>query len=261
MKLKLALIALYIVLTLSATLDASAISVVGGIFKADVVPGEQIKHKITVSIDKDEEPTEAIAGVFGYGLNPDGGRGPLAAEEDKNPYSAREFLNITPENAILNPGEPVTFILEGKIPDNVGSGGRYAFVYIATPPRGSGQVGIALASIIPVILTLSGSDFIETGKITNLTVSKGNISAIFLNTGNYHYKASAVAVLKDDKGNVIANATAPLAFTSIIPTASWLFNMSFKRESDLAAGVYYANVSVFREDGTVLDNAEAEFKF
>ena len=260
MKFKFALGALLFFLALSATVNASDLTVSGGIFKADVIPGEQIEHKIAISIGDNTNSTTANAGLFGYGLTLTGGIGPTPSEKDTNPYSARGFLNISPESAILNPDESVTFVLIGKIPEDVGSGGRYALVYIDTPPRGSGQVGIALAAIIPVILTISGSDLNETGEITNLTASIDNISAIFENTGNYHYKASAEAVLKDDKGNVIANATAPLTFTSIIPTASWLFEMAFDNETNLNSGTYTVEVSVIHENGTVLDTAEKTIK-
>ena len=260
MKSRLLLLVLLICMMLSTMLQVSAISVVGGLLETDVAPGEQIKHEITLSIDDNENSTEVTAGVFGYGLNLDGGRAPLSADADVSPYSAREFLKISPETATLNPGVPVTFVLEGRVPDDVGSGGRYAMVSLSTPPRGSGQVGIALAAFVPVILTISGSNLIETGEITNVTVSKDNVSAIFENTGNYHFKASAEAILKDDKGNVIANATEPLSHTSITPTASCLFEMAFNNKKDLAPGTYAVEVSVIHKNGTVLDTAEKTIK-
>lgn len=260
MKSRLTICALFFSLVLSVTLTASGLTVVGGLLRTDVAPGEHIQHEITLSIGDDEEPTEANAGVFGYGLGLNGGRSPLMAEDDTSPYSAREFLRISPESAIIKPGEPVTFVLEGDVPEDVGSGGKYALVNIVTPPTGSGQVGIALAAIVPVILTISGSDLIETGEITNLTVSGDGASAILENTGNYHYTASAEAILKDNEGNVIANAAAPPASTSIIPTASWLFTMNFEHEANLAPGTYTVEAAVTLEDGTVLDTEEATFE-
>jgi hypothetical protein len=251
--------ALLFLLALSATLNASALTISGGLFKADVAPGEQIKHKITVSIGENDTATEAIAGVFGYGFSLDGARGILKAEKDKSPYSARGFLSISPESALIKPGEPVTFVLEGKVPEDVGSGGRYALVHITTPPSGSGQVGIALAAMVPVLLTISGSDLVETGEITNLTVSGDNVSAIFKNNGNHHFKASAEAVMKNDKGEVVASAEAPLMSTSLVPTASWLFKMNFKQEKELAPGTYTVEANVTKEDGTVLDLKEKSF--
>jgi plastocyanin len=250
------LCALLIALALSATFNAAALTVSGGLFQTDVSPGDQIKHKITVSIGDDENSTDVTAGVFGYGLTPTGGRDILTAEEDTNPYSARDFLSISPENATINPGEPVTFVLEGSVPEDVGSGARYALAYVTTLPRGSGQVGIALAAKVPVILTISGTELRETGEITDLTVSEDNVSTIFKNTGNYHYKASAEAILKNNEGIVIANATAPLSFTSIIPTASWLFDMPFENATNLDHGTYTVEVSVIHKNGTVLDTDE-----
>jgi len=256
MKFKFVLCALLFLLALLATLNTSALTVSGGLLKADVAPGEQIKHEITVSIGENDTSIEAIAGVFGYGLSLDGARGLLAPEDDKSPYSARGFLSISPESAIIKPGEPVTFVLEGKVPEDVGSGGRYALVNIATPARGSGQVGIALAAMVPVLITISGSDLVETGEITNLTVSGDNVSAIFKNNGNHHFKASAEAILKDDKGEVVSSAEAPLMSTSLVPTASWLFNMDFKQEKEQGHGDYTVEVKVTKEDGTVLDSKE-----
>ena len=225
-----------------------------------VAPGEEIRHEIIVGVNEEEGTTEASAGVFGCGFGLDGARIPIGPEEDVSPYSARFFLTVTPESATVKAGEPVTFVVTGTVPEDVGSGGRYALVNVGTPPRGDGQVGIAMAAIIPVRLTIKDTEIIQTGEISNLSASSAEVSAIFENTGNHHFKASAEAELIDAEGEVVAKAEAPLMNTAIIPTYSWLFKMAFEAEEELAPGTYTVEVSVIHEDGTVLDTEETTFE-
>ena len=249
-----------IAIAILAMVPASALSVSGALLEKSVAPGGQIRHDITVSIDDNSQESEYFVGVYGCGFSLDGSRNPLDPEEDTSPYSARPFLTVTPERATVKPGEPVTFVVSGTVPDDVGSGGRYALVNIVTPPRGEGQVGIALAAIVPVRLTISGTELVETGEITDLTASAGGASAVFENTGNHHFRAKAEAALIDAEGEVVAKAEAPLMNTAIIPTYSWLFKMAFEAEEELAPGTYTVEVSVIHEDGTVLDTEETTFE-
>jgi len=249
-----------ILFVLNALASGSSLSVSDALLVREVSPGDHIDHKVTVSIGKDQQELEAFAGIFGYGMGLDGARNPLEAEADSNPYSARGFLKISPESATLPPGEQVTFLIEGDVPDDVGSGGRYALAEIRTAPQGSTQVGISLAALVPILLTINGTDLVHTGEITYLSASSAEVSAIFENTGNHHFKANAEADLIDAEGEVVAKAEAPLMSNSLVPTASWLFKMAFEAEEELAPGTYIVEVSVIHEDGTVLDTEETTFE-
>jgi methionine-rich copper-binding protein CopC len=64
----------------------------------------------------------------------------------------------------------------------------------------------------------------------------------------------------DAEDEVVATSEAPLMYTSLVPTASWLFDMAFEAEEELAPGTYTVEVSVIHEDGTVLDTEETTFE-
>jgi hypothetical protein len=248
---------LILAIAISAMAPASGLSVTGGLMEMTVAPGDELRHQIIIGVGDNDKPTEVKVGVFGCGFGLDGARINLDPEEDVSPYTARPFLTVTPESVTVGPNETATFVVSGTVPDDVGSGGLYALVNVGTPPRGEGQVGIALAAIVPVRLTIKGSDLVETGEITDLSASSGGASAIFENTGNHHFKAKAEAALIDAEGEVVATAEAPLMNTAIIPTYSWLFKMAFEAGEELAPGTYTVEVSVVHENGTVLDKKEA----
>lgn len=241
----------------------SCLSVGNGLLYTDVFPGDDIHHELTVMVEENETATEVTAGLFGHGMGLDGSRILTEDDEEARPYSAVGFLKITPENATLNPGEPVVFVIEGKIPEDVGSGGRYALANITLPPNGDSNKGIAivLEQLIPIMLTISGSDMVETGEITKINFSDDIISVVFKNTGNHHFKASCEATVKNENGDVISDVAAPLMYTSLVPPASWLFNMPIDAKEELAPGNYTISAKVIKSDGSLLDSKEEVFEF
>lgn len=117
-----------------------------------------------------------------------------------------------------------------------------------------------------VLLKITGTELLKTGEITSLELQKPvtaehqNVSLIFKNTGNYHYKARAKAVLMDDKGEIIANASTPLSFSSILPTMLREFKIPLIPGRKLSLGKYSINASVSLGDETVLATKEIDFK-
>lgn len=260
MKSRLSAFTICLLFVLLAIAPASGIKVSGVILVTDVSPGEDILHLMTVDIGESGEAVDVVAQLYGCGMALDGSRVQLPAEEDSGPYSARGFLKLDPERVTVEPGAKTTIILQGTVPQDVGDGGRYALVNIATVPKGSELVGVSSAVEVPVFLTINGSEIVETGEITDVKASEEDegllMDVMFENTGNHHYRASVEAVLKDGEGNVAAEATAPLSENSIIPTYTRLFPIQFDEGEDLASGTYTVEVSVIKEDGTVLDTAE-----
>jgi hypothetical protein len=111
----------------------------------------------------------------------------------------------------------------------VGSGGRYALISVHSPASGDealgseGMVGVAVAINSLVRLTISGTELQRTGEIADLSTAgpsnaqNQNISLIFKNTGNYHYKAQAEAALKDKaKAICFASSQTPLSSNIIL---------------------------------------------
>lgn len=255
--------ALCLLMVLSVIGPAAGLRLDGAVLMKEVAPGEHINHEMNVQVEEGAEPVEVHAEIFGYGMTPGSSRCQLNPEEDISPYSARDFLTLASESASLEPGKPATLVLEGDIPEDVGSGGRYALVNIQTAPQGSGSVGVITAILVPVLLTIGGTELVETGEITDLAVSEaGDVgfvaSVLFDITGNHHYGASANAVLKDEKGNVLAEGSAP--GETMIPEFSWTFKIKLDAEADLESGTYTVEAKVVKSDGTVLDTEETTFE-
>ena len=252
-------------LAISAIAPVSGISVSGFYLITEVAPGDHIRHVMTANIG-DVTPTDMIAQINGCGTDPSGMRIALNSDEDTSPYSAREFLKVSPERARLESGKPAEFILEGDVPKDVGSGGRYAIVTIQTVPAGNGSVGVSAAIEVPIYLTIADSDIIETGEIIGLEITDNDDALLadvtFKNTGNHHYKASAEILLKDKNGEVVDRTVTPSdldSTDSIIPTFSRHFQIYFDNE-DLGHGAYTIVAIVTKEDGTVLDTEETTFE-
>lgn len=260
---KFALITLFALSLLVTT--SAGFSVSGSILKTEVNPGQEVVHVMTVKNGEDALPLlDLTAEVFGFGISPTGGNLKFSSEEDTSPYSARAFFEVSPNKFSLGPGESQEVVLEGRIPEDVGSGGRYAVVNIKTEPMGSGNVGVITAIDVPIMLTIKGSELTETGEITDIKVLENDDGLfallMFENIGNHHYKASSEAVIKDESGEVVAEVSTVVDASSILPENVRQFKIQLDQETDLAPGTYTVDVSVIKEDGTVLDTEEATFE-
>jgi hypothetical protein len=131
---------------------------------------------------------------------------------------------------------------------------------------GKGNIGFKLAAQIPVTITVLGEDINYSGEIKNLSIDhlpsakQQNISFIFTNTGNYHYKVKVESLLKDKAGTILANASEPMSFFPVLPLYSMLLKTSLVPQDQLKPGTYYVEVKVSLEDGTVLASKESELK-
>ena len=244
---------------------ASAGLVVGGaILEKEIVPGEHLSHVMTVQTRESDPAMDIKVSVLGYGQSLSE-KIDLNASQDTSPYTARTFLKVSPNSFHLDPGKSIKVTLDGDIPKDVGSGGRYAVINIQSLPIGNGTLGYALAVDVPVILTINGSEILEKGEIENLSIvgavsaEKQKLSLIFKNTGNHHYKAETEAVVKDQSGNIMANASIPM-FESVLPTYSRLITLSITPKTPLRPGTYNVNTTVSLDDGAILATKETSFE-
>lgn len=183
--------------------------------------------------------------------------------------SAKDFLRASPDRIHLESGGSQKILVEGDVPKDVGSGGRYALISVHSLASGDealgseGMVGVAVAINSLVRLTIVGTELQRMGEIADLgtdghsNARYQNISLIFKNTGNYHYKAQAEATLKDSEGNILASSQTPLS-SNIIPCASRIFEVLLVPEKDLLPGTYRIIAAVKQEDGGVLATKEME---
>lgn len=244
-----------------ASTASCSMSVAGTIFKKDVSPGQSVRHLMIVKLDRNDSPLDIAVEVTGFGEDLTGGYHALKADLDRSPFSARSFLNVSLSKFHLENGTSQKVILSGTVPPDVGNGTRFALVNIRSLPTGRpGAIGFSIAFNVPVILNITGSELRRAGEITDLNVSGTNVSLIFKNTGNTHFKALAAAALKDRQGRVLSNATTPPTDSSIIPTASRRFRLSLKPETKLEPGDYVVDASVSLTNGTVLATREGSLK-
>ena len=254
--------ALIIVLMLSV-LPVYGISVSGAKYLGNISPGGTAVHTMTIGIGSDEDPTDVIVDVMGFGQSLDKGYMPLDPAKDLSPDSARTFITLDNTSLHLEPGSKQTVTANITLPSNVGAGGRYAIIYIHALP-GKGK-SFTTAVIVPVLITVSGTNLTETGSITNVNVGDVTVgqpitvTTTLKNTGNYHYYGTVNEVnITDANGNILAsNSTQPSAY-AIIPgnTVEFTIQPDLK---NLPLGTYTVNSEVLLDDGRVLDNKTTTF--
>jgi hypothetical protein len=233
---------------------------------ANVAPGQTLNQTMTVSIGSNDPATTISVQVYGVQQSPQGGYILLNASEDTGPYSARPFVSVDSSSFHLEPGGSHDLTITIQIPQDVGDGGRYAMVNIATQPVAGAGVNIITAVNVPVYLTIQGSRLIQQGKITALNASEVtsgrpvNISATFQNTGNHHFKVEGLVTVTNDQGQIVGNVSIPVTSSSLLPGALRQMKAAFIPNGDLAQGIYTVNSQVMLEDGTMLDEANTTFE-
>lgn len=244
---------------------STAFGLSGATFMEEVSPGQELVHTISISAGENESLKNMTAEVFGFERNLAGSNIELSPDRDTGPYSARPFLSVEPKSFDLEPGERKTLLLTGTVPDDVGSGGRYALVSISTEPaepaeRGGGQVMVSTGIQVTVLLTIKDSELIKTGEISDLSTSMvdGNVTVdvTFDNTGNVHYKPFVGANLLDEDGEVAASVEPAETRRSILPTNSRFVSMTLVPDAVLEPGTYTVEATVALDDGTVLATEE-----
>ena len=258
---KIILPVLVIVLMLSA-MPVSAISVSGAKYLGNISPGGTAVHQITVGIGAEEDPTDVLLDVMGFGQSMDQGYTTLDPANDMSPYSARTFITLDNSSIHLEPGSKQVINANITLPKNVGAGGRYAIIYIhALPGKGKSYT---TAVMVPVLITVSGTALTETGSITKVDVGDVTIgqpitvATIFKNTGNHHYYNTVNEVtLTDANGNILADNSTQPSLYAIIPgnTVGFTIQPGVK---NLPIGTYTVNSKILLND-QILDNKTTTF--
>ena len=234
---------------------------------ANVTPGQTLTQTMMVSIASTDPAIDMSIQVYGVAQSLQGNYELLDATQDTSQYSARTFVSVDKSSLHLDPGGSENVTATIQVPQDVGDGGRYAIINIATKPVAGTGLGIITAADIPVFLTIQGSQIIQTGKITGVSaraVTSGqpvNILTNFQNTGNHHFKVQGQVTIKDAGGKTIGTITIPLTASSIIPGMTrQLVATLDTTKAPLAVGTYNIDSKVTLPDGTVLDEATGSFK-
>jgi hypothetical protein len=241
----------------------SAIGVSGAKYMGSIAPGGTDTQMITVSVGTDEKASDIVIDIQGFGQKADQTYFILPLEEDISPYSARSFITVDNSTIHLEPGETKKVTATITLPKNVGSGGRYAIIYVHALP-GKGQF-TTTAINVPVLITVTGTTPTETGSITGLsvgTVMPGQpvtVTTSLKNTGDYHYYHTVNSVIiTDAAGNTVGNFTTQPSVYAIIPgnTISYTATPNLQ---NIPVGTYTVNSKVLLESGTVLDEKTTSF--
>ena len=238
----------------------------GAVCEGEVVPGESYIHKITVSTRETDSAMDIQIDVMGWGQSLQGIARALQASEDTSAYSAREYITVEPESFHLEPGHSQDVVASIRIPEDVGSGGRYTIIYIHSKPAGEGQVAVVSAVNALVLLTIKDSQIVHEGKIIEFTTGEVvsgqpvDILTTFQNTGNHHFKIKGEVTISNAQGEVLDTIYIPLTPSSMIPTMSRQLESTFVPQGELPAGVYSVTLKVMLEDNTILDEAQSTFE-
>jgi hypothetical protein len=260
-----AVLAALVMLFLVADTASAGLGVGGAIIENNITPGTHFKDSFRVLTKDSDPPMDIHVEIFGYGVSLEGTPIKLNATMDKSPYSARTFINASNESFHLEPGGFKEIKLEGDIPSEVGSGGRYALAEIRSLPKGNATVGFALAIVVPIRLTISGSNITHKGEIENVTLEKPannkrqKLAFMIKNTGNHHYKAKLNAVVLDKNGQMIFNATTIQPYF-IIPEADQIVRINIPSDTGINPSEDTVNATLMIENSTILDTKEMQIK-
>ena len=236
----------------------------GPILMANVSPGQTLTHTMTVSIGTDFQATEITVriGDFGQSLS---GVYELLEPAGNSSLSACPFITLDKESFHLEPGGSEVVTATIRVPQDVGTGGRYALINIRTGVTGEGGVGMIVAVNVPIFLTVKDTTLNRQGEISELGIGVAgeqslNISTIFHNTGNYHFKVKGEITINRFKGKTLDNIALPLTSVSLIPGMSLQLQANYSPEEALPEGIYIVKSRVMLEDDTVLAEKRAAFE-
>lgn len=269
MKRNIGLLAIAVMLMLHTLSGTQALMVSGVVFSPEVNAGDHVRHEIVITLKDSENATDLTANISYWNQTIDGSNNPIEEGDINGQYSAKDFLTITPNSIHLEPGSIEKFIIEGDIPSDATSGGKYAIVTLKQPPKeyiaGNGKTGrinTVIAYQILIMIKVMG-EITQTGEITDLSIeeptssSQQNVAMILKNTGNFHYKPDINIAIKDKDGKIVANTTL-IRDSSIFPQFSNRFSFSLTPDHELEPGRYDVEARVYLKDGTQIASKEKE---
>lgn len=256
-------ILLALLLFLLSASTVSGLRVSGVILQATPAPGEHVSLVMEVGIGQNDTPVNIAIDVMDWRQSLQGDNN--AVESYTSPYSAKKLLKVTPERLHLEPGDAQKVNVEADIPQEAKSGGRYAIINVHAAPENADISSVSTEVAVNALLALNitGPGIQKSGEITYLKVeapssaNQYNVSMIFNNTGNIHYKILTEVMLEDKDSNVLANSTIQ-PFSSVLPGASRLQQFFLTPAEQLHPGAYTIEAKVSLESGRVLASRSTE---
>jgi hypothetical protein len=239
------------------------LSVEGAKIMMDVTPGQNYSVPMGISIGENESPVNLTVDVAGFGQSTDGTYHGFGSNGDTGPFTARPYLTVDTPSFRLAPGGRENLTITIRVPASVGDGGRYALILVhsAEPAGSGGQPGISEAIQVPVMLTLAGTNLIETGSIASISADQPvpggpvEILTTVRNTGNHHYYGMLVNVtISDPSGEVVASASTDPSIFALIPGNE--MTLTTPVSGTLKPGMYSVRDEARRADGMALLDAK-----
>jgi hypothetical protein len=247
------------------SLPVTGLKISGSLYSGNIAPGETAVHTMTVSTQNDDVPMDMMVDIWGFAQSSEGSLNQLSPQDDTSPYSARNYITVSPTTFHLDPGESKTVTATISLPNSVGDGGRYALITIHNAPVGNSSTLFVTAISVPVVVTIANSQFTRTGTIVDIKV--GDVvpgqpilfTTALKNTGNIHNsKTINVVNITDSAGKEVASVATDPSVYSIIPP--FKHNYLANLDTSLPPGSYTATSKVSLEDGTVLDTKTTTFE-
>lgn len=164
----------------------------------------------------------------------------------------------------MEPGASQDIRVTVSVPGSEAAGEYYAGVYMYnTQPTSQDKVGMILASIVPVILTVPGFTAVTSGQISSVNVPQAytgqtiEIDTTLQNTGNSRISSATDTVtLFNSSGSQLSQILVQLGPPSILPTFSRTIKASFTGQVN---GNYSVKSVITTGTGAVIDSKTSIF--
>ena len=236
-------------------------TIINNILNLSLNPGQTTTSTVTIVNESGSDPMDLQLEVDGLGQGLDGSslRDPVNA----SPYSARTFTSINNTSVHLEPNASQDVQVTVTVPAGTHPGEYYACIYMSSQSSDLDLVGVVLASIVPVILTVPGFTAANAGQITDLSapqLSAGQtleIDTTLKNTGNSRISAANDTVtLYNSPGTQISQNVVQLVSPSILPQFSRQFVTHFSSQT---IGNYSVKSVMTLSNNTQLDSKTFSF--
>lgn len=209
-----------------AIIPASATITLSGVkLMTDVAPGGTINYPMTLSASNTDAAVDYEFTVLGFGNSADGSYIGIDPAIDTSPNSARPYITLDRSAVTIQPGGSEVVTATVTVPTTA-VGGLYALINIHPKPVAAtgASANVVTAMNVPVMLTVTGTELIETGTIDSISADRYNVATVFTNTGNHHYYGLKNAVtVAESAGTPVFTSTTEPVITAIIPGGSITF--------------------------------------
>ena len=249
---------------LASPVLAGGLNVSGGKIEVSVTPGSNSTHVINVQNTSDAAMNIGVD-IEGYGVSSGNDFVVLSPANDISPYSARQWLSVTPASFSLAPGDSQNVTVTVNVPAGTGAGGRYAIVMIQTIPPPGEQVATVSAIAARVMLTVNGYCVDTSSQVTGITstnstsTTTAGVTVTLADNGNYYFYPQINVTLMN--GNTAVATGSVDTGWPVLPGYSRQYQLNLTGAGTLPAGKYEAEIKVDDSSGNVISQSTLPVSF